>query len=133
MDDQTKAAERETGVSLNAQVISTLRTVVPAVWGGLITLLITRIPALEQFESEFLLFEPIVFALITGAWYALIRKVEPHLPDWVRVIVIGAAVAPAVYAKAPENVVDIATASGKIVAAEGSTVQAGTVVSDRAA
>lgn len=81
---------------------SILRTVVPALWGGFIGWALTLVPALEPLREQLLAYgdlaAPIIGAVIIGAWYALWRKLEPRLPDWLTRILLGSAQAP-VYAK----------------------------------
>lgn len=77
---------------------SILRTVVPALWGGFIGWALTLVPALEPLREQLLTYgdlaAPIVGAVIIGAWYALWRKLEPRLPDWLTRILLGSARAP---------------------------------------
>ena len=77
---------------------SILRTVVPALWGSFISLLLGWAPLLEPLEPQLLAYGevivPILAALITGAWYALWRWLEPRLPDWLTRLFLGSAKTP---------------------------------------
>ena len=77
---------------------SILRTVVPLLWGSFIGWLLGLIPALEPLRETLLGYGdfavPFIGALITGAWYALWRWLEPRLPDWLTRILLGSAKAP---------------------------------------
>jgi hypothetical protein len=76
--------------------ISVLRTAVPVAWGYILTWVATNVPAVADIVAD-----PraqAVSALITGAltvaWYALMRWLEPRLPGWFTVLVLGWNVAP---------------------------------------
>lgn len=77
---------------------SILRTVVPYVWGLFITWLITLVPVLAPMENQLLglaaLALPIFAAVLSAAWYAFWRWLEPKLPDWLTRAVLGSAKAP---------------------------------------
>ena len=77
---------------------SILRTIVPALWGSFIGWALALVPVLEPLREQLLgygdLAAPIVGALIIGAWYALWRKLEPRLPDWLTRILLGSAKTP---------------------------------------
>lgn len=77
---------------------SILRTLVPALWGSVITWLIGLLPALAPLEGDLLglanIFLPIITAVIIGAWYAFWRWLEPRLPDWLTRAVLGSAKTP---------------------------------------
>jgi hypothetical protein len=81
------------GQSLNDYVTSIIRTAVPYAWGLLITYLVSLVPgvapALLPAMPVVLGWGPLIAAAIAGAWYALMRKVEPRLPAWLTVIVLG--------------------------------------------
>lgn len=82
-------------------LISILRTVVPVLWGNFIFWLLALMPILEPLREQLLAYGdlavPVVGAVIVGAWYALWRKLEPNLPDWLTRILLGSAKSP-VYA-----------------------------------
>jgi hypothetical protein len=89
MAEQPATSLRDWGISL-------IRTGVPIAWGNLLVFLGAKIPALEGF-----LHDPQVIGggtLLTSAvalgWYAVMRKLEPHLPPWLTVLVLGANAAP---------------------------------------
>ncbi|UVK58420.1 membrane protein [Arthrobacter phage GlobiWarming] len=77
---------------------SILRTVVPYVWGIVVTWLITTVPVLAPLEHQLLglatLALPILAAVISAAWYAFWRWLEPRLPDWLTRAVLGSAKTP---------------------------------------
>jgi hypothetical protein len=77
------------------QLPAYLRTYVPIVWGWLVGLVLTNIPGVE---SLLLMLNidpnaPAILAAITGAlaigWYALMRKIEAYIPDWLTSILLG--------------------------------------------
>jgi hypothetical protein len=77
------------------QLPAYLRTYVPIVWGWLVGLILTNVPGIE---SLLLMLNidpnaPAILAAITGAlaigWYALMRKIEPYIPDWLTRIFLG--------------------------------------------
>ncbi|QWY79657.1 membrane protein [Arthrobacter phage Persistence] len=75
-----------------------LRTVIPALWGSLITWLIGMLPILAPLQSYLMglsqVILPIATAVVIGAWYAFWRWLEPRLPDWLTRAVLGSAKAP---------------------------------------
>lgn len=77
---------------------SIIRTLVPALWGTVLTWVIGVAPALAPLEGQLLgladLAVPIITAVIVGAWYALWRWLEPKLPDWLTRAVLGSAKTP---------------------------------------
>lgn len=83
-------------VELDAQparnrALSLARTVVPVLWGALLTFLATRLPGVHSFvAAQETILIPALEAVITGAWYALFRWAENHLPAWLTRIVLGA-------------------------------------------
>ena len=70
---------------------SIIRTVVPAAWGSLLTWLVTQIPALEPVLNEAGMtgLGSVLAATLIGLWYALFRSIEPKLPAWLTVLVLG--------------------------------------------
>ncbi|MGN7250038.1 hypothetical protein [Arthrobacter sp. SAFR-014] len=82
-------------------VTGLLRTLVPALWGSLITWLIGVLPILAPMEGDLrglgTVITVVVTAVIIGAWYAFWRWLEPRLPDWLTRAVLGSAKTP-VYA-----------------------------------
>lgn len=70
------------------KVVAWLRTVVPVGWGALVAFLLSRFPALHE-----LLVNPAVTMAVTGlvvaAWYSLWKWLEPRLPAWATVLVLG--------------------------------------------
>lgn len=70
---------------------SIIRTVVPGAWAALLTWIATQLPALSPILNE-----PGMVGLgaaITGTilvlWYSLFRWLEPKLPAWLTVLVLG--------------------------------------------
>jgi len=87
-----------TTTGLPDRVVALLRTVVPSAWGALIVWLLSLVdwpPAVEQtITTQAGLVTGLVTALAIGAWYALWRWLEDHLPAWVVRIVLGSASTP---------------------------------------
>lgn len=83
---------------LKPLLVSILRTVTSWAWGILIGWIIVAAPILQPFEESLLglneLALPTVVALISGAWYAGWRYLEPKLPDWARRALLGSAKTP---------------------------------------
>ncbi|WP_402465824.1 hypothetical protein [Isoptericola aurantiacus] len=81
---------------MNDKVTSWLRTAVPALWGSAVAWLLARYAL--PVEVADLLQSPVatsaVVALAIGAWYALWRWLEPHLPAWATRLVLGSNSAP---------------------------------------
>jgi len=77
---------------------SILRTVVPYLWGIIVTWLITVLPVLAPLKEQLLglaiIALPVLAAVISAAWYAFWRWLEPRLPDWLTRAVLGSAKAP---------------------------------------
>lgn len=70
------------------KVVAWLRTAVPSVWGMVVAFLLSRFPAVHE-----LLVNPAVVTFVTGlvvvAWYSLWKWLEPRLPAWATVLVLG--------------------------------------------
>lgn len=85
---------------------SILRTIVPALWGSFIGWLLGLVPLLEPLREQLLsygdLAVPVIAGILIGAWYTFWRWLEPRLPDWVKVIVLGSSHAP-VYPDIPDG------------------------------
>jgi hypothetical protein len=79
------------GQSVSDYLTSVIRTAVPVLWGALITYLITLVPAVAHIvdPANVVGLGPAVAAVLAGAWYALMRKIEPMLPAWLTMIVLG--------------------------------------------
>ena len=77
---------------------SLLRTIVPYVWGLVVTWLITLLPALAPLKDQLLglatIALPILAAVLSAAWYAFWRWLEPRLPDWLTRAALGSAKTP---------------------------------------
>lgn len=81
------------GQSLSDYAVSVIRTVVPILWGTLIAYLISLVPGVAE---ALLPAQPVIAgwgaaiaAAAAAGWYALMRKIEPSLPAWLTVIVLG--------------------------------------------
>lgn len=87
-----------TTTGLPDRVVALLRTVVPSAWGALIVWLLSLVdwpPTVEQtISTQAGLITGLVTALAIGAWYALWRWLEAHLPAWLVRIVLGSASTP---------------------------------------
>lgn len=79
---------------MNDKVTSWVRTVVPTLWSALIAWAVLQ--GLPASFGDLLggLVEPVVVPAVLAAVYAAIRKVEPHLPDWLTVLLLGSAKPP---------------------------------------
>lgn len=79
-------------------VTALLRTIVPALWGSLISWLIGALPILAPLETDLRglanVILPIITAVIIAAWYAFWRWLQPRLPDWLVRAVLGSAKTP---------------------------------------
>lgn len=77
------------------QLPAYLRTYLPIVWGYIVGWVLTQFPFIANLLEALNLDpqSPEVLAALTGAaaigWYALMRKIEPYIPDWVTRIVLG--------------------------------------------
>jgi len=106
------------GQSISDYVVSVLRTVVPVAWGALITYLISLVPgvapALAPAQPVIAGWGVAIAAAVTAAWYALMRKIEPKLPQWLAVIVLGSSQMPTYVpsAQGPSAQLDRAVRSG---------------------
>lgn len=93
-------------------VTSWLRTVVPGLWSALVTALlawaVTSAPwLLDVFEALHIDLESpatvvFVMGLVLAIWYALWRRIEPHVPDWLSRLAMGSAKMPLYAANYPE-------------------------------
>lgn len=81
------------GQSLSDYVTSVLRTAVPYAWGLLITYLVSLLPGVASVllpaVPDILGWGPALAAVLAAGWYALMRKIEPKLPAWLTVVVLG--------------------------------------------
>jgi hypothetical protein len=69
--------------------LSAARTVVPLLWGYVLTFLARLSPELAEAFSA----PPVVSALtvtVAALWYLAWRRIEPHLPAWLTRLVMGA-------------------------------------------
>lgn len=86
------------GDNISDKVVSYLRTVVPVLWGSVVSFILQFVGSdLNEPISNALNSEPVgiaVTAIVIGVWYWLWRRVEPHIPDWLTRIVLGSAKAP---------------------------------------
>lgn len=96
----------EVGGRVSGYVLSILRTLVPGAWGALVGWLLTNVPwladALQLDEGDASSVPAWVYVLAMTGWYALWRKLEPHLPAWATRILLGANTAPRYIAPATE-------------------------------
>jgi hypothetical protein len=72
---------------------SVLRTLLPIWWGSFVLWLLAMVPALEPIRDLLLGQETLIVngavAIALAGWYALCRWLEPHLPKWLTVILMG--------------------------------------------
>jgi len=117
--------------TLSDRAVSYLRTAVPVLWGSLVGLVLgwvaPHLPGdLGQLLADFLGGEAaltFVVALAIAGWYALWRRVEKRIPDWLTRIVLGSAAAPSY-----SPVVAVLSADGTPVAGPASDQPDGTPV-----
>lgn len=83
---------------MSDKIIALLRTVIPGAWGSLIGYLVASAPFLAPYADQINGLSELIVLVAIGGYYALLRKVEPHLPDWLTVILLGASTPP-VYAE----------------------------------
>lgn len=77
--------------------ISVIRTAVPAAWGYFLTWVATQVPALADVlnDPSAVGVSGFLVLVLTTVWYLLMRWVEPKLPAWLTVLVLGANARPA--------------------------------------
>jgi hypothetical protein len=77
------------------QLPAYLRTFVPIVWGYVVGWALTQFPFIVSLLESLNIDPeaPEVVSAITGAaaigWYALMRKIEPYIPDWLTRFLLG--------------------------------------------
>ena len=95
---------------------SILRTIVPSLWASFINWALIVVPLLEPHREELLAYglplAAVATALLTAAWYAFWRWLEPKLPNWLKRAVLGSAKAPIYAGK------HVATTNGNIIIEE---------------
>jgi hypothetical protein len=84
---------------LSDGVTSWLRTVIPGLWAAIVTTVVTWLGTNAPWAIDLMatlgvdLESPTTTAFIVSltlaGWYALFRKIEPHLPPWLTRIVLG--------------------------------------------
>lgn len=73
------------------KAVSVARTIVPVLWGLVLTFLATRIPAVHAFvAAQEAVLLPALEAVLTSLWYVAFRWLENHLPAWLTRLVLGA-------------------------------------------
>jgi hypothetical protein len=72
--------------------VSWIRTAVPVAWGSFLTWVASQVPGLEPVLNQpaAVGFSVVLVGVLTAAWYALMRKLEPMLPPWLTRFVLGA-------------------------------------------
>lgn len=85
--------------SVRTRGLSLIRTYVPTLWGAALTWAATQVPALEPALNSpaALGVGAFLVALLTSVWYTVMRWVEPRLPAWLTIIVLGSNARPAAY------------------------------------
>lgn len=86
-------------------VASWLRTVVPGLWSAVLGTVLGWLAAHAAWSLDLLellnidptteRFTAGVVLIVLAVWYALWRKAEPHIPDWLTRIVLGSSLTPA--------------------------------------
>lgn len=73
------------------KALSVARTIVPVLWGLVLTFLATRVPAVHGFvAAQETILLPALEAVLTSLWYVAFRWLENHLPVWLTRLVLGA-------------------------------------------
>lgn len=82
--------------SVSDIVVSIIRTLVPAAWGTALTWVATQLPILEAplNAAGATGLGAVLVAVLTTAWYSLMRSLESRLPAWLTVLVLGSNRAP---------------------------------------
>ena len=77
--------------SVSDIVVSIIRTAVPTAWGAALTWVATQLPILEPHlnAAGALGLGAVLVAVLTTLWYSLMRKLEPSLPAWLTMLVLG--------------------------------------------
>ena len=115
---------------MSDRITSYLRTAVPVAWGWLLTQLVLVLPGTPAYVVDALSTTEVITAVTAGVtllWYAVWRRVEPHVPDWLSRIALGSALTPAyrlgsVYPIATYNTDD------KVMLTDGAVVTIGSVI-----
>lgn len=83
--------------------ISIIRTVVPTAWGAALTWVASQVPMFADALNApaAVGFAGVLVAVLTTAWYSLMRSLESRLPAWLTVLVLGANRAPVYH---PEDI-----------------------------
>lgn len=71
-----------------------VRTVVPTAWSALVAWLISHGVPTAVTDAASGLVEPLLVPLVLAAVYAALRWLEPRLPAWLAVVLIGSARTP---------------------------------------
>ena len=112
-------------MNLNDKAVSYLRTFVPIVWGYVVTFVLGHIPAAKSLLDG-LGIDPTsplvvggVVSVVTAAWYALMRWLEPKLPAWLTRIVLGSNSTPTYVEPPADDAADDDTLSADAEVTEG--------------
>jgi len=97
--------EKETGsvadTSLSDRSVSYLRTLIPIVWGSVVTWLASTAPSVTDFleNLNINLTSETTVGIVTAAaialWYVVWRAIEPKIPNWLTALVLGSSKQPA--------------------------------------
>lgn len=74
---------------MNQKITALLRTIIPGAWGTLIGYLVATLPFLAPYAEQINGLSELIVLIAIGGYYALMRKLEPLLPEWVTVILMG--------------------------------------------
>lgn len=77
---------------MSDRLVAWLRTVVPALWASLVAYLVSEL-GLSESLAGFLdgLGQQLVVPAVLAGVYALLRWLEPHLPNWLTALLLGSA------------------------------------------
>lgn len=76
---------------MSDKIVSLIRTAVPVLWGSVIAWLLTLAPLDPAVTEVLRSFDEALVAVVIAGFYAAARWAEPHLPDWLTVVLLGSA------------------------------------------
>lgn len=79
---------------MNDKVTDWVRQVVPTLWAALVAVLVSKnAPEWLTTVMQGMTYE-VVVPVVLGATYGVLVKVEPHLPAWLRAVLMGSSKLP---------------------------------------